>query len=125
MDIRTIPISAGQLSGQLISGAGRLLVHTIEETTGAAGAKYTLFDGTGVSGTPLVPVTLAANESSRDYFGRHGIPFLTGVYIQVISGSVLGAIVVEVCDPREMTAIPVVIALSPTDLTAMSGQGVA
>ena len=125
MDIRTVPIVSGQTSGQLVNGAGRLFVHTITETTGAATAKYTLYDGTGVSGTLLVPVTLAANESSRDYFGKHGIPFLTGVYIEVVSGSVQGALVVQLCDPREVDTIPVVIALSPADLSFMANQGVA
>lgn len=37
-------------------------------------------------------VTLAANESTRDYLGLHALPFLSSVNLKVESGSIGGSI---------------------------------
>jgi hypothetical protein len=67
---------------------GRLLGFSVRETTGSAGAQVRFRSGTTVSGSPLgAGVTLAANESVREWFAPHGILVPTAVFVERVSGS--------------------------------------
>lgn len=76
----------------LISGRGVLTGWALKETTGAAVATLNIWDGTDNRGLLLAPVNLAANESTRDWFSDWGIAFSRGLFVEVLSGSVSGAL---------------------------------
>jgi hypothetical protein len=88
------PFDLPTASGVIV--AGRLLVMGvfIGESTGAATAKVRFRDGSAVTGTRLTPYTLAANESVRDWFGDYGYVYQQGVFMELVSGSVEGSIMV-------------------------------
>lgn len=66
---------------------GRLLGYAIRETTGSAAATVRFRSGTTVAGTPLgAGVTLAANESVREWFGPSGINVPTAIFLERIAG---------------------------------------
>lgn len=78
------------------SGVNKVVGWALSETTASVGASAAFYDnataatGTALSG-PLI--TLASNESIRDFFGEIGLLCATGgVYLSVISGSVSGAV---------------------------------
>jgi hypothetical protein len=67
---------------------GRLVGYAVRETTGTAGAQVRFRSGTTVSGTTLgAGVTLAANESVREWFAPNGINVPTAVFLERVSGS--------------------------------------
>lgn len=88
------PISCGATTTNytFISRGGRLYGWSFEETTGAAVAQLELIDGSSDSGDRIVPITLLANESTRDWLGRPGIQITRGVYLKVVAGSVRATI---------------------------------
>jgi hypothetical protein len=54
-----------------------------------------LYDGKPTQGGKLIlPLTLAANESARDAYATHGIPYESGLWAPAQTGSVGGAIFV-------------------------------
>ena len=76
----------------LSNSAGRLVGYALKEATGVGTAELDLLDGTNVDGDLLVPITLAANQSVRDWFGPAGISFGRGLYAQLVSGSITGTV---------------------------------
>lgn len=66
--------------------------YALRETTGTDTATVILRDGPDAAGDELVPITLAAGESVRDWFGERGPSFVDGVFVDVTSGSVAGAL---------------------------------
>lgn len=60
---------------------------SIAESTGAAGASFYLRDGIDATGPIVAIVKLAANESSREWFGLQGIQFKTGIFVDRLTGS--------------------------------------
>lgn len=64
----------------------------VRETTGAGAATFRLHDGNDATGPNVIPVTLAAGESSRDWFGDGGISLEGGCFLEVISGTVEGTV---------------------------------
>lgn len=78
-------------SGQAVSGACRLKGFSVLESAGTVAdpaAKVYLRDGTDATGTKKAIITLATNESDRDWFGDEGIAFATGIYVDVAVGAV-------------------------------------
>lgn len=65
--------------------------HSFRETSGTTGALVQLFDGVDDTGVELLSVSLAANESARDWYGARGPSFDNGVYVKV-TGAVAGAV---------------------------------
>lgn len=78
-------------------GAAILHGWAVKETTNAAPASFNLCDGTG--GPVIVPITLATNESTRDWLDGAGIIVRTGLYVDVLSGSVSGTLWFRPVDP--------------------------
>lgn len=79
-------------SGQLVNTGGCLVMHATHETTGSAAAHYQLLDGTDSSGSLLVPVSLSADQSTRDMFPSHIIQFEVGLWYELVDGAVEGAV---------------------------------
>lgn len=69
----------------------RLIGWALAETTGTGTATVTLHDGATSDGQTVAVITLAANESARDYFGPGGISLPYGLYASV-TGSVAGSL---------------------------------
>lgn len=90
----TLQIPTGTTDLSLIGGKGVLVGWAVKETTGAAVASFDLLDGQ-VAGGPklLLPVTLAANESTRDW-PLVWIPFENGVFLDMNAGSIRGVVFV-------------------------------
>lgn len=92
MHTQNLQVPAGSPSIRLADGACRILWHAFKETTGAAGASYDIMDGNAPDAKILLPVTLAANESTRDFFGPHGLEVNNAVFVRVNNGSIVGNI---------------------------------
>ncbi len=63
---------------------------TVKETAGVV-ASFIIWDGIGAAGTILDTVTLIANESRSENYGSPGLS-KTGLYVQILAGSVSGSI---------------------------------
>lgn len=65
----------------------RLVGFACKETSGSAGAGFTYYHGTSTGGVILCRVTLASNESCREFFGK-GLDISGGLYLGVDSGAI-------------------------------------
>lgn len=102
--MQSLTIVLPDASGQLVNTGGCLVFHASEETSGSAAAHYRLWDGTDTSGALIVPVSLSADQSTRDFFPAHIAMFRTGLYYELVDGAVEGAVGVRVdhnCDKVE------------------------
>lgn len=88
-----ISIPARTTDQKLEARAGRITWYSFAETTGAAPASFVLYDGNDTTGSIVMPVNLLANESTREYTGHEGVPYMGGLYLHIISGSITGAVV--------------------------------
>lgn len=77
--------------GILVIGTGALAGFSFRETAGAT-AVLRLRDGNSTSGDIISVASFAANESIRDWFALPGITYKYGVYIEVVSGAIEGAL---------------------------------
>lgn len=80
------PVSATTTSTSVYVGAAILHGWAYRETTDTTRAELELRDG--ASGPVVVPITLLAGESTRDWLGDVGIYVRTGLYVAVLSGTV-------------------------------------
>jgi hypothetical protein len=79
-------------SDQLVrTGPGRYLGITVRETAGAV-ASVRVFDNTAASGTVIDAVSLAANAAWTTYVAGDGLRVDTGIYVDIISGTVEGSV---------------------------------
>lgn len=88
---RSQPIDTTTSDVQVLGGAAFLHGWSLEETTGSAGASVVLRDGTGTDGVFIVGITLLPGESTRDWLAGAGIGVRTGLFLEVVAGSVEGA----------------------------------
>ena len=107
---RNVNIPARSTSVKLVNWAGRITWFSFRETTGAALATFRLWDGQDNSGALVAAVNLGPGESTRDYTGRHALPFDGGLFIEVLAGSVEGAVYVvpETEWPGEVIPVTIV-----------------
>ena len=93
--LRYATFTANQVSGTdpLVGGDGCVTWHSFWENTGSAAAAYALFDTSTSYQQELMFVTLSAGESTRDYIGFHALPFVGGLFFELVSGSVDGSLV--------------------------------
>lgn len=89
----TLPIGQNPYPSAIISGACRLMGWSVRETTGAALAEVDIFSGSSTTGLLVAKVTLAANESNREWFGPAGIR-CNGIYTNFVTGSIDGVLFV-------------------------------
>lgn len=104
-----IPLPTPLASGQLDFASGRVTWWGFRETTGTASAVFRLWDSSTNAGKLLVPFTLSPNESTRDVPGWHGLVYETGLFFELVSGTVEGALEVVNLDHGEDYGVPVVI----------------
>lgn len=90
--MRNTVLNMPKASQVLFNGSGCVTFHSSRETSGAAVATYRLWDGGSAAGTLLLPVELAASESTRDGFFQHVLPFKTGLYFELVAGTIEGAV---------------------------------
>lgn len=82
-------ITAGQ---QVYLGPAVLYGWAFEETTTSAVARLNLYDGTANTGKLVVPISLSADQSTRDYLPGNGVEIRTGVFLDVTAGSIDGSV---------------------------------
>lgn len=91
-DLVAVPIKTGAVSGGLLGRNAHVTTVVLAETTGAAAASVDVIDGNDASGPVILPIRLAQGTSVSLSLGRPGVPFGTGVYLRVNSGSVVGSL---------------------------------
>ncbi len=64
---------------------------SIRETAGATAVVRVYDNASAASGTLLDSISLAANESAREYY-LAGIAVANGIYVDVVSGAIEGSI---------------------------------
>lgn len=79
-------------SGLLDGGAGKVTWWGFRELSGTGGAAFRLWDGSNTTGRMIAPFSLNPSESVREWPGAHSLPYVTGLYLEVISGSFEGTI---------------------------------
>jgi hypothetical protein len=90
---RSIPFGTLSGTGQFtITGAMRMRGFGVKNTSGSATAEVDIYDGEGSGGQLICAVTLAANESTREWWSGDGISIEHGVAVVWVSGSVSGSI---------------------------------
>lgn len=114
---RIISINTPAVSTQLDGRGGVITYWAFRETTGNATATCRLWDGSGNGGALIAPITLAANESIREFPGHHALPYHSGLFLEVLSGSIEGQVTVIALEewPHE-GALPVFV-VGSVDLT--------
>lgn len=76
---------------QITTTRGKLVGFSFTETTASSTASLRLRDG-DVNGRIIVPLlTLAANESQRDY-PPHAIQYNDGLFVELVSGAIEGVV---------------------------------
>jgi hypothetical protein len=96
-------------SYQLDNTSGQVRRISVVETSGAAAALFYVYDGSGTDGQILDTVALSASQSTRDYYRCHEYPFHNGLFIDVVSGTFLGAVTVQHKRDDEWFGEPVII----------------
>jgi hypothetical protein len=89
-------------SAILLSGRGILKGWAFRETTGAAVATLNLWDGTANNGLMVAPLGLASAGHESIWLGELGVSFTRGLFLEVIAGSVVGALWVV---PQEILTV--------------------
>jgi hypothetical protein len=85
------PVSGNHARTRPITGRGILRGYGFRETSGAGTATVLLRAGSDASGDVVVPITLQAGESVRDWFSDEGIAILGGLFVDV-TGAVDGSV---------------------------------
>lgn len=68
-----------------------LMGWSVVEPTGAAPATFDIYDGLDATGTLLASISLTSGQSTRDYLGPWGIMLRTGLFVDVLTGAIKGA----------------------------------
>jgi hypothetical protein len=84
--------AASSGSGVILRGRGCLTYFELYETTGAASAGVTVFDGGNANGVQRLDYTLTSNQSTSENWDLHYMPFWHGIYLQNNSGTIAGSL---------------------------------
>lgn len=111
----TIATPSPAVSAVLDSRGGQVVRTSFRETTGTASATVDLYDGTGTDGLWVDSIALSPGQSTRDYYLPGQYPYRTGLFLDVVSGSVRGAVTVHHEDPVAMAGATevVVVGIGP------------
>ena len=93
--VKAVGIGVTTTTAQFFTGPARLMGWAFKETTGAATATFDLYDGSDATAGIVLPATLLANESFRDWLGPNGLLITRGAFLNVLAGSVRGALWTE------------------------------
>ena len=95
-DVIVVPIKSTAASVLLWGADARLCGYVISENTGAAGARAILHDGSDATGEICGGAAVIANGSLAVYFDWRGVPLRQGLYLEVTSGTVVGAAYIRI-----------------------------
>ena len=87
-----VSVVAPGASKVLTSVSGAITYWTWRETTGAAGAVFRLWDSDRAGGQLVLSASLTSGESFRDFIDRGALPFRVGLFFELVSGAVEGAV---------------------------------
>lgn len=87
-----IPLSAVSASTVLVSTGVLLLGWSLLEPTGAAPFTAYLVNGEGADGDYGAVLDLAQGASATNTLGTRGVWLRRGLYLQIVTGSVTGAV---------------------------------
>lgn len=90
--VRTLPIVGTAANVDITNRPCRLYGYQFIEITGSSPAVIRLLDGGDVNGAEIVSIALTAGQSTRDWFGQPGLLVESGVFLNVVSGAIRGAI---------------------------------
>lgn len=86
--IESIPLGTITAGTPVTGRECRLYGWSFVETTGTDPAELVVYDGGSAGGTPVVHVTLDAGQSTRDYPPKPGLRIQSGIWVEIVSGSV-------------------------------------
>jgi hypothetical protein len=92
--LHLVPILTTTAAKQLINTHCRFVGFNLSETTGSAGAVVDFWDGHGTTGVLVGECQLAQGTSQWTNMGIYGWPITAGLYMNVVSGSVLGSVTI-------------------------------
>lgn len=66
---------------------------SLRETSGTTGAIVEIYDGTSTAGELIESISLAPGESARESYAMPGgVGLATGLFVDIVSGSVRGVV---------------------------------
>lgn len=86
------PIPLGGVSGLVFSNACYVLGWSILNLSSTAFAAFSLWNGSDPDGYVADPVTLAPNESNREWWGPDGVFYAMGVWFNFDLGTLSGTV---------------------------------
>lgn len=90
---RAVPVgSSASATKNATNNAGALVGFALRNTSASVSAVVLLRDGTTADAPVVVPITLAPDESIRDWFGPSGVNLSFGLYVDVTAGAVDGTV---------------------------------
>jgi hypothetical protein len=92
---RSLPLGTPAVSRQVDHGCGWVRRISLRETSGSAAAELEFYDGTNDAGALLDSISLSAGQSTRDYYRVGEYPYEGGLYLDVLSGTFTGTVVVQ------------------------------
>lgn len=95
---RPLFLSADFVEGAYSNARVALMGWSIKNLSAAATAELDIYNSGAAQGEIVFPVTLAANESSREWFGPNGVLFDSGLSINVAAGNIDGTLFVVYLD---------------------------
>lgn len=109
-------------TGQVDNAGGHVVGYAFRETTGAAAAHFRLWDGSANSGGLLLPISLSADQSTRDFLSAPWIAYETGLFYELIGGTVEGVVYVVSKDQGHEWGLPVVV-IGSLEIDVAGGVG--
>lgn len=118
----TIPVypATAASPGLLASGRGRVLRISFRETTGAAAASFRLFDGSSPNGILAGTYNIASGDDQENRYTRGEFIFQGSLYMQLVSGTLEGLVVVQFLGPGQPYLDPM-LAITLSDLAELEG----
>lgn len=92
LDVRSLVLPSS--SGQLINFAGAITYWSVRDTTSSSGSVLKLYDGTGTDGILVLDVSTTHGQSTSEYIHRGHLRFRSGLYYELVSGTIEGAVTV-------------------------------
>jgi hypothetical protein len=89
---RPIPIQPTTVDVAIASGLTLITGWSFAEATGAAAAEIIIFDGSNAQGAIIAVITLNAGESTRDLIPEPFLACMSGLYVNVVTGTIFGSI---------------------------------
>lgn len=102
---RAIDVAGPAVSGSIITGRGLWKGLQLRETAGAAAAVRLWDNGSAASGSKLWATNVLANNNATALVPDRGVIFERGIFLEVVSGTVEGVVLVVELDPERYDTI--------------------